>query len=328
MSLTGIFTKMRNQTDLSIVIVTYYSEDYIRGCLRSIREAARGLSHEIILVENASGDGTLRLVHAEFPDVILIENKKNEGYARGVNQGANIATGRYLLILNPDTKLNPETLEILFKFLKNQRADCIVGAHTVDGTGRSIPSCRSLPHIGNLTRHLIAPFFNGTRLRNPRRRLLDMWEQHSTVDVTKYDGYIAGACILTKLDFFKRLGMFDDRYFLYYEDADLGFRIKQAGCPAFLVAEASLVHYAGRSAARCPRSRLYAVESCLHYLRKNFTFPHRIVFQPSVFLLLLGWTVRAWSRGNQTEKNVLLESLKRFLPLFLGGKPMQARDPS
>jgi GT2 family glycosyltransferase len=279
-------------------------------------------------VENASGDGTLRLVHEEFPEVVVIENKKNEGYARGVNQGANNAAGRYLLILNPDTELNSETLQILFNFLKNQEADCIVGAHTVDGTGKSIPACRSLPHIGNITRHLIAPFFNGNRLKTPRRRLLDMWEQRKTVDVTKYDGYIAGACILTELDFFKRLGMFDDRYFLYYEDADMGFRIKQAGYPAFLVAEASLVHYAGRSAAYCPQNRLYAVESCLRYLRKNFTFSHRMVFQPSIILLLLSWTIRAWLKGEQTQKKVLLESLKRLIPPLLGGKPIQARDPA
>jgi hypothetical protein len=319
---------LKNQVDLSIVIVTYHSEDYIRGCLQTVQEAARGLSFEIILVENASGDGTLRLVHAEFPDVVVIENKKNEGYARGVNQGANIAAGQYLLILNSDTELNPNTLKILLNFLKNQTTDCIVGAHTVDGTGGSIPSCRSLPHIGNLTRYLVAPLLNGTRLQNPRRRLLDIWEQHETVDVTKYDGYIAGACILTRLDFFKRMGMFDDRYFLYYEDADLGLRIKQAGHHAFLVAEASLVHYAGRSAAHCPQNRLFAAESCLRYLHKNLTFHHRMFFQPSLFVLLLSWTVRAWLKGDQTEKKVLLESLERFIPPFLGGTPTLPRDPS
>jgi hypothetical protein len=319
---------LKNRVDLSIVIVAYHSEDYIRGCLQSIREAAQGLSYEVILVENTSANGTLRLVHAEFPNVVVVENKKNEGFARGVNQGANIATGQYLLILNPDTKLNPDTLKILLKFLKNQTTDCIVGAHTIDGTGRRIPSCRSLPHIGNLTRYLVAPLLNGTGLQHPRRRLLDIWEQHETVDVTKYDGYISGACILTRLDFFKRMGMFDDRYFLYYEDADMGFRIKQAGYRAFLVAEASLVHFSGRSAAHCPWSRLYAAESCLHYLHKNFTFRHRMVFQPSLFILLLSWTVRAWLKGDQTEKKVLLESLKRFIPPFLGGTPMLSRDPS
>jgi GT2 family glycosyltransferase len=104
-------------------------------------------------------------------------------------------------------------------------------------------------------------FLGGKRLRKPRRYLLDLWEQNETIDVTKYNGYITGACILTRLDFFKKMGMFDERYFLYCEDIDFGLRMKEAGYKAVFVSEPSVIHLAGHSASQNVQSRLYFVEA-------------------------------------------------------------------
>jgi len=104
--------------DLSVIIVTYKSKEYISRCIQSIREATQGLTVEIIIVENASGDGAADIIHIKFPEVIVIENDKNEGFARGVNRGVSIASGRYINILNPDTQLYPDTLKILLDFME------------------------------------------------------------------------------------------------------------------------------------------------------------------------------------------------------------------
>lgn len=304
---------MANPIELSIVIVTYKSKEFIPRCIQSIREATQGLSFEVIVVDNHSEDGLPDLVRSEFPEVILIENKTNEGFSRGINKGVNVATGRYLNILNPDTRLNPDTLRILLGYLEKHPSGCIVGAHTVDEAGRSIPSCRSLPHIGNIIKYPLSLLLCGRRLKNPKRYLLDIWKQNKTIDVTKYNGYITGACIVTGLDFFKEMGMFDERYFLYCEDIDFGFRMRQAGCHAFFVSEASVIHLSGRSASQNVQSRLYFVDAYVRYIRKNFNFFHGVAYEICFFLLVLGWMIEAFLRREREQTSILLKSLRCFI---------------
>jgi len=310
---------VKNLVDLSVVIVTYKSKEFILRCIRSIYEAAQELSLEIIIVDNASEDGVSDLVRAEFPDAIMIENKKNEGFARGVNQGASMAAGHYLCILNPDTQLYPETLKILLDFLEKYPMDCIVGPHTVDESGKSNPSCRSLPHIVNIIKYPISLLLRGSQLKKPRRYLLDIWNQSETIDSIKYNGYITGTCFITRLNFFKKMGGFDERYFLYCEDADFGLRIAQGGYHAFLISEASMIHFAGRSAYQNPLPQLYFVEAYLHYIHKNFTFFHRVANKTCFFFLVIGWALRAWLRRDEIQVRILLQSLKCFNPFWLGG---------
>jgi GT2 family glycosyltransferase len=307
--------------DVSIVIVTYKSKGYITRCLESVRESVQRLRAEIIIVDNASGDGIGEFLCAKFPEVILIENEKNEGFARGVNRGAKRASGRYLSILNPDTQLYPDTIEIMLNFIEKHPRCCLVGARTVDETGRSIPNCRSLPHIANLIKYPISFLFQHKRLRKPRRYLLDLWEQNETIDVTQYNGYITGASILTRLDFFKEMGMFDEQYFLSSEDCDFGLRITRSGFHAFLVTEASLVHLEGSSASKNPRSRLYTVDAYVRYIRKNFTFLHGMAYKTCFFLLMLSWAMGRFLRLKGSEVPILLQTLMCFIPYWLGGPP-------
>ena len=306
--------------DISIVIVAYKSKECIARCIESIRESCQGLTTEIIIVDNASGDGLGEFLQAKFPEVILIENEKNEGFAKGINRGAKIASGRYLYILNPDTQLYPDTVKIMLNFIEKHTMCCLVGARTVDDTGRSIPNCRSLPHIANLIKYPTLFLLRDNRLRKPRRYLLDLWEQNETIDVTKYNGYITGASILTRLDFFKEMGMFDEQYFLCSEDCDFGLRITRSGFHAFLVAEASLVHFEGSSASKNPKTRLYTIDAYVRYIRKNFTFLHGMAYETCFFLLLLGWTLGAVVKLKWKETMILLQAFKHFMPACLGGR--------
>jgi len=304
---------MANSIELSIVIVTYKSKEYISRCIQSIREATQGLSFEISIVDNASGDGLADLVHAEFPEVILVENEKNEGFARGINRGVKLSSGRYLAILNPDTQLNPEALKILLNFLENHPLNCIVGPRTVDEKGGLIASCRSLPHIGNIIKYPLSLLLQGKKLKNPKRYLLDIWEQNRTIDVTKYNGYITGACIITQLDFFKKMSMLDERYFLYCEDIDFGFRMRQEGYPAFFVSEASVIHHSGRSASQNVQSPSYFVDAYIRYIHKNFTFLHGIAYEICFFLFVLGWMMEVFLRRERGQTSILLKTLRCFI---------------
>jgi GT2 family glycosyltransferase len=312
----------KDSVDLSVVIVTYKSKEYILRCIRSIFDAAQGLLLEIIVADNNSGDSIANLVRDEFPSIIVIENKKNEGFARAVNRGVRIARGNYLCILNPDTQFEKETLKVLLNFLERYSVDCVVGARTIDPKGRVIPSCRSLPHIANLVTRPISFLLRNRRLKKPMSYLLDIWEQNKTIDVTQYNGYITGACIVTRLDFFKQIGMLDERYFLYAEDADFGLRIIRSGRSAFLVAEASLTHGGGCSATKNPLSRFYFVDAYIRYIDKNFTVLHGLAYKICFFILVLGWTIEACLRLKRGETLALIKALKHFDFFRSGGTPV------
>lgn len=298
---------------LSVVIVAYKSKEYISECLRSVYEAARGFSAEVIVVDNTPVKGLADYVHSEFPQVSVIENKMNTGFARGSNQGVRMASGRYLCLLNPDTRLHPGSLETLIGFLKQHPEDCVAGPRTIDVRGETVPSCRSLPHIVNALKYPISFLMQGRKLRKPRKYLLDIWAQNQSVDLSPYGGYVTGACLVTPLAFFRRMGMLDEQYFLYAEDADFGFRIAREGHPAYLVSEALVVHSTGLSAEKNPLSRIHAVESYLLYAGKNLSFLHRTVFRLCFLFFILTCGVQSFLKREKNSAPVLSESLKRFV---------------
>ncbi len=271
------------------------------------------MSFEVIVVDNTPGEGLADYLHSEFPEVSVIENESNTGFARGTNQGARIASGRYVCLLNPDTRVHPRSLETLVRFLMQQPEDCIAGPRTVDDRGETVPSCRSLPHVGNALKYPIALLLQGRKLRKPRRYLLDIWAQNESVDLTPYKGYVTGACLVTPLAFFRNMGMLDEQFFLYAEDADFGFRIARAGYHAYLISDALVVHSSGLSAWKNPRSRIHAVESYLHYVDKNLSFLHRMLFKLCFLFFILGCGVQAWLKREKNPAPVLSESLKCFL---------------
>ncbi len=318
---------MKAPIDLSVVIVTYKSGEYIRQCLRSVNEAADGVSSEVIVVDNGSENGSFDFIHREFPWVSLLRNEKNEGFAQAVNKGTAMAAGRYLVILNPDTRLYPDSLKVLLGFLEKHPTASVVSPRAVDASGGSIPICRSLPHIGNILRYPVTMLLGGKRLKKPRRFFLDIWEQDQTIDLPRYNGYLTGACLVTRLDYFKNMGMFDGQYFLYGEDADFGFRIRRRGHHAYLVSDATVIHYVGRSACFNPRARIHAAESYLRYIRKNFTFLHGLAYKISFFTLALLWAAGARVGMQRTERTITREILKCFVPSFLRRAPRSGKKP-
>jgi len=156
----------------------------------------------------------------------------------------------------------------------------------------------------------------GRKLKNPKRYLLDIWEQNRTIDVTKYNGYITGACIITQLDFFKKMNMLDERYFLYCEDADFGFRMREGKYPAFFVSEAFVTHHSGRSASQNVQSPFYFVDAYIRYIHKNFTFLHGIVYEISFFLFVLCWMTTAFLRREWEQTSILVKSLRCFIHAY------------
>jgi GT2 family glycosyltransferase len=319
-----IDTSGGGRRDVTVVIVTYKSADHIAGCIDSVLESGATVPLKVVVVDNASHDGTVEMIRSRFPEAELIENPRNVGFASAVNRGASLATSRYLMILNPDTRLPEGTLETLVQFLEKKGDRCFVSPRTVDEAGSSVPCVRSLPHGANMIQYLFRVLTPSKRFKRPLRWLLDLWQGNEVINVNHYGGYLIGAAILTPLDLFREIGMFDDRYFLYLEDADLGLRTAKAGYAAYYVHDARVVHYGGQSARKNSMSSVFFIESYMAYIKKNVGGLHGLLLKGSLTCFVLFTIFLAVTKRDGQTARLLLRTLR---PPGRRSRPTNAAGP-
>lgn len=230
--------------DLSIIIVTHNSRSPIGYCLGSLIDHAPRCSHEIIVIDNASTDGTPSVISDAFESVHLVVNRKNRGYSRGVNQGIKLSKGRMALILNPDIIVQNGSLERLIEFMNGTPDAGIIAAKLLYPDGRLQHSCRTFYTFKTL---LLRRTFLGRLFPGALREHLMMDYDHEKA--RKVD-WVTGACMLVRREAFERVGRMDERFFLYFEDVDWCFRMKNHGWAVYYVPEAVLVHRYERSSAK------------------------------------------------------------------------------
>ncbi|HLE50264.1 MAG TPA: glycosyltransferase family 2 protein [Patescibacteria group bacterium] len=233
------------QPDLSIIIVNYNTQALLAACLRSVFAAAapkNGL--EVIVVDNASSDGSQAMVAGQFKQVKLVRNKANLGFARANNEGYKVARGKYLLFLNSDTVVKRYSLVKPLKFLKNHPK---VGAVTIklilgDGTldidnHRGFPTpWASFTHFSGLSR-----LFPHSIIANPYHLGLKKLNRIHAIPVA------AGSFLLLPAKLFDQIGRWDESYFFYGEDIDLCYRINEAGYKIIYYPKVSTLHLKGAS---------------------------------------------------------------------------------
>jgi len=247
--------------DLSIVIVNWNTCTLLAQCLASVYAHPPEGQFEVIVVDNASTDGSAAMVSQRFPQARLIENDHNLGFARASNQAIRQAVARYVLLLNPDTCVRPGALQTLLGFMEVCLAAGAAGARLLDSEGGLQPSCHPAPtlaremwrlfHLDSL--HPVACY--------PMRR----WDTHTPrqVDV------VQGACLLLRREALDQVGLLDEDYFLYSEEVDLCHRLRQAGWQVLWVPQAVMVHHGGQSTHQAPAAcflRLYQAK--VLYFRK------------------------------------------------------------
>lgn len=256
--------------DCSVVIVNYHSEEELAGCLESLRVQAGPETLETLVVDNSgtlSGSGLLR----RFPEVRLVENPTNRGFAGASNQGLHLAKGRRLLLLNPDAEMQEGALQSLVRYLDEHPEVGAAGPRLLDPDGSLQYSCRRFP--GYLT-----VFFGRyswlTRLlpSNPisRRYLYLDWDHESTSEVD----WLSGACLMVRREVLETVGPLDEGYFLFVEDMDWCRRIRDAGWRVDYVARAVVKHKIGASRGPVSARVVWARHrSMLRYFRKHFRSP-------------------------------------------------------
>ena len=231
---------------LSIIIVSYNSRADLDGCLRSLTGAPPTIDHEIVVVDNASSDGTQAYVRERWPGVRLIDAGGNVGFARGNNAGISQTFGELVLLLNPDTSVGPGTIDRLVAALDANPHAAVVGPRLVDQSGRPELSFGRMisPHAELWQKVLVTGNDRGVPVISA---LVDgMTRRSRTVD------WVSGACLLIRRLDLEAVGRLDERFFLYTEDVDLCAAVRARGRTVLFIADVEVVHLRGRSGASSP----------------------------------------------------------------------------
>lgn len=308
--------------DLSVIIVNWNVRDLLRACLRSVARCPSPL--EIIVVDNASTDGSVEMVAREFPEVRLIANPDNRGFTRGNNQGVALARGRYVLFLNPDTEVVGDALATMIAYMDAHPEVGVLGPELRYGDGSLQSSRRRFPT-------LMTALFESTPLAwrwpdNPWARRYRMEEGAEAGGRGRGDGgqevdWLVGAALLARRAVLAQIGGFDEGYFMYSEEVDWCRRAKDAGWRIVYLPDARIIHYEGKSSGQVVAARHIRFNtSKVRYFRKF----HGPLAAETLRLALLGmfgveWLLEAgkWLFGS--KRPLRRERMAAYARLLAGG---------
>jgi hypothetical protein len=299
---------MKNcQLDVSVVIVNWNTRDVLRDCLASVYTNTKNIRFEVIVIDNASSDGSAEMVRGEFPHVILLMNPRNLGFATANNQGMSVANGRYVLLLNSDTILLDNAIEKTMAFADSHVQAGIVGCRVLNPDKSLQPTCFMFPSVLNmflwatyLSRAFATSKFFG------RERMI-WWHRD---DVREVD-VATGCFMLVRSQAIEQVGLLDEQFFMYGEETDLCCRFKKAGWKILFTPDAEIIHLGGASTRQISSEMFqqYAKSMLLFFKKHKSWFSYRI----ACVLLALCFSLRApfWLGKAICAKNTRDSNIQR-----------------
>lgn len=304
--------------DLSIAIVSYNTRTLILDCLRSVFESTLTTKFQVIVVDNDSKDATVEAIRTSYPRVHIIANHENRGFSKGVNQALAVSTGRYLLMLNSDTRMREQALDRMVGCLDGDPEIGAVGCKQWTGDGRLYQSCFPFPSIRD---HLIHASF--------LRKWGPAWQEalaaREVIDCTRSQDvdWINGACLMVRTDLMRACGGLDEGYFMYFEDVDLCRVLHRRGYRVRHLADADVVHLIGRS-GEGDRTRLNLVWefSRIRYVERHFPPLKRFIMKMWIafgaLVRLIGAIGRRRPTADDRSYGIYVSVVRR---LWHGGQP-------
>jgi N-acetylglucosaminyl-diphospho-decaprenol L-rhamnosyltransferase len=283
--------------ELAVVIVNYDTGDYLERCLASIRRHRGEAVIDVVVIDNASRDGSGSRAVAAHPWARLIENPTNVFLSPAWNQGASVTDAPYLLFLNPDTEWWKGTLSDLLRVAHTHPRAGIVGPLVRDPDGKVFTSGRAFPSVVDAVGHaFLSPFGRGNRFT--RRYELDGWDRTTERVVD----WVSGCCMLMPRDAFDRMGGFDEGFPLYAEELDMATRLRDAGWSVLFTPEVEVLHEVGVSTPRARQISLMHSRSVYRYYRKHRAGGWRRVTLPFAWAALRLRAEIAWFRGRSSGR--------------------------
>lgn len=268
--------------DVSIIIVNYNTKKLTLECIKSINQSNISYQYEVILVDNNSTDGTVGAVAKEFPNVNLIANSENVGFSKANNQAIKLSKGRYILLLNSDTIVKSGTIDIISRFMDENMEAGATGCRVLLPDGSLDQAChRGFPTPAASFYYLAGldkkypnnPRFNGYHLSH-----LNLNEIHE-VDC------LVGAFMMVRREAIEQVGLLDETYFMYGEDIDWCYRIKQAGWQIYYNPMTEIIHYKGASSRKKPMKIVYEFHRAMYlFHRKSFSNKYPFYVNLTVYI--------------------------------------------
>lgn len=295
---------------LSVIIVNYNVKYFLEQCLWALLPALKEIDSEIIVVDNASADNSVAYLTALFPQVKFIAQKENAGYARANNMGWRQARGEWVLFLNPDTLVAEDSIASCLAFVKETANAGACGIRMLDGAGYFLPeSKRGVPTLS-------ASFFKLSgfiKLFPTNKTVAAYYAGHLSEHKTNPVPVLSGAFMMVKKTVLQQTGGFDESFFMYGEDVDLSYRIKQLGYENYYIADSAIIHFKGESTRKDSRYVKLFYQAMKIFVKKHyknqpaFLFFINLAIAAATVMALLGkWLRPSGSPAVKTNLNSLI----------------------
>ena len=262
-----------NDLALSIVLVCWNNKAYLDPCLESLYETGMKNSFDITVVDNGSSDGSQQMLAEKYPEVMIIQNTENVGLGKASNQGIEATSGKYVLLLNNDTIVNGSSFDTMVNFLDQNPKTGAVGGKIFNSDG-TVQSCYN--SFSTLKEEFLISTRLGELVRTGYPAVVNA-EEIKSVD------WISSACLMVRRAALDDVGLLDEEYFIYGDEADLQYRLKKAGWAVHYLPSVTMIHFGGRSMDRWKRRKMVYRGKILFYA-KNYGPLRELILR---FLLLI-----------------------------------------
>ncbi len=271
---------------LNIIIVSYNSLNYLRDCLDSINNYRPVKSFEITVVDNASSDGSAQVVREYYPQVKLIENDRNQGFAAANNMAIKCSDSEYILLINSDCRVYKNSIDRLLEFADANKDAGVTGPRIINSDGSVQFSCRKFPSFFDAGMHSILTNIVPDNPFSRRYKLADInRDEISVVD------WVSGSCMLIRRSSLNDSGLMDEKYFMYVEDTDLCYQMWKKGWKVYYFPESEILHHIGgstknNSLSGAVTSSIRMQKSVLYFFWKNYRKTAKVLLLPLLLPLL------------------------------------------
>lgn len=304
-------------TKISVVIVNYNVKEYIANLLNSLRKAQHNLTLEIFVVDNASADDSVSYLKKRYPEVNYIANKENLGFAKANNQAIKQATGEFILIINPDTLVSEDTLDIFVEYMRKHPECGVSGCKIMNPDGTFARECRrSVPDLKSAVSRVLALDVIFPKSKFFGKRYLGWLPESENAKVP----VLSGSCMFWRTSLLKDLGGFDEDFFMYCEDDDLCYRVQQTEYTVDYLADTSIIHYKGESTKKDDLRYIRIFNKALYqFFDKHYSTQYSLLFRIFIYLAIWLKIILSFvSTGFKKIKYVLADLLILNLSVVVG----------
>lgn len=291
--------------DLSIIIVNFNTKDLLRGTIESVIRTTKDIEYEIFISDNGSTDGSIEMVKSEYPKIILIENGENLGFSKANNIAIKSCSGRYVLLLNSDTVVLEDCLNRCLGYMDNNKDIGALGCKVMLADGKLDHACkRGFPSPEASLYYMLRL----DRLYPENKRFGQYTLNYLDEDTINEVDSLTGAFMMVRRETFEKIGLLDEDFFMYGEDIDWCYRIKEAGWKIVYYPEAEIIHYKGGSSKRKRSKTIYEFYRAMYlFYNKHYKSKYNIFIRYMVYIAILGKLglslfINCFKRGDLNDK--------------------------